>query len=113
MKSVDSLQPADAALPVSADSLREFHAARLLLLLRYAGQDKGRIESLTKMAKLDFFVRYPKFLRAVTSNSAALAVSGTESPMIRFHYFFDQGSKKEVRRVERFTTEKLHLCNIR
>jgi hypothetical protein len=86
MKPVDPLQPADAALPVSADSLQEFHAARLLLLLRYAGQGKGRIESLTKMAKLDFFVRYPKFLHVATKRTGALPVSSTESPMIRFHY---------------------------
>jgi hypothetical protein len=67
----------------------EFHAARLLLLLLLCGKD-GRIDGLTKMAKLDFFVRYPQFferacaeLQVPVQISADLAV---ESTMIRYHY---------------------------
>jgi hypothetical protein len=85
MKSVESLQPDDSEVPISAESLREFHAARLLLLLRFAGENQRQVDSLTKLAKLDFFVRYPQFLKTITKapNTPLLAV---ESPMIRFHY---------------------------
>lgn len=41
-----------------AEESIELHAARLLLLLNYAGV-KGKIVSRTKIAKMDFFVRYP------------------------------------------------------
>ena len=52
------LQP--VSLPLAADDIVEFHAARLLLLMEICGV-KGRIDGLTKMAKLDFFSRYPDF----------------------------------------------------
>jgi hypothetical protein len=80
-----SASSTDSVLPISAESSKEFHAARILLLLRFAGQGGKRIESLTKLAKLDFFVRYPKYFGAATSD-VFLSTSQTESPMIRFHY---------------------------
>lgn len=48
------------------DSL-EFHASRLLFLLRYCSVDKfdegmTGIKGRTKLAKLDFFLRYPMYL---------------------------------------------------
>ncbi len=59
-----SLHCYPAGLPLTADQITEFHAARLMLLLHLCGV-KNRIEGLTKLAKLDFFVRYPAFfLRA-------------------------------------------------
>lgn len=71
-----------------ADDVLEFHAARLLLLFRVCGI-KDRIDGLTKMAKLDFFVRYPQFFRRVSAHTkktdAALPKS-VESSMIRHHY---------------------------
>jgi len=52
------------SLPLAADDILEFHAARLLLLLEICGT-AGRIDGLTKMAKLDFFKRYLDFLAAL------------------------------------------------
>lgn len=88
MKSIQNLGNSPAGLPIAADDLLEFHAARLLLLFRYCGT-ANRIDGLTKMAKLDFFVRYPQFFNTacealgISSESASDSV---ESSMIRFHY---------------------------
>lgn len=88
MKSVNNLVGNPAGLPIAADDLLEFHAGRLLLLFRCCGK-AGRIDGLTKMAKLDFFVRYPLFFNTacnklgLPSESVARSV---ESSMIRFHY---------------------------
>lgn len=47
-----------------------YHAARLLLLIRLCGKPRGNqltklpgIEGRTLLAKLDFFLRYPQYLR--------------------------------------------------
>lgn len=88
MRSFNSLGNSPAGLPVAADDLLEFHAARLLLLFKLCGT-KGRINGLTKMAKLDFFVRYPQFFNAaceVLNLPAESATKSVESSMIRFHY---------------------------
>ena len=53
------------SLPLSADDIVEFHAARLLLLMSICGV-AGRIDGLTKMAKLDFFARYRRLIRPST-----------------------------------------------
>lgn len=88
MKSIAKLDSWPAGIPVIADEILEFHAARLLLLLQLCG-NKSRIDGLTKLAKLDFFVRYPQFFNELC---AKLGVSGeaktrsVESAMIRFHY---------------------------
>ena len=88
MKSIHNLGDNPAGLPIAADDLLEFHAGRLLLLFRCCGT-AGRIDGLTKMAKLDFFVRYPQFFNTackklgLPSESVAQSV---ESSMIRFHY---------------------------
>jgi hypothetical protein len=52
----------------SLDDNIPFHATRLLLLIRLAGRPKSkpRIEGRTKLAKLDFFVRYAQFLERAT-----------------------------------------------
>jgi hypothetical protein len=71
-----------AAAPLPADEVLEFHAARLLLLLQVVGG--GRVDGLTKLAKLDFFIRYPNFFARATGKAAAQGP--TESSMIRFHY---------------------------
>ncbi len=60
MKSLNRIGQCPVSLPLSADDILEFHAARLLLLLSVCGVS-GRIDGLTKMAKLDFFARYPAF----------------------------------------------------
>jgi hypothetical protein len=96
MKSLNRLGFRPASLPLSADDVVEFHAARLLLLLNLCGT-AGRIEGLTKLAKLDFFARYPEFFAAAkaatVSEADKLQLSKTppaedavESAMVRHHY---------------------------
>ena len=89
MRSLRNLGRQPAALPVFADDLLEFHAARLLLLFKVCGT-AGRIDGLTKMAKLDFFVRYPEFFQQVRRYLGKGSAIGPdlprESSMIRFHY---------------------------
>ena len=72
-----------------AETVFELHAARMLLLLKHCGV-RSRIDGLTKVAKLDFFVRYPAFFR-----KAALAQgetvetptgSSTDSSIVRYKY---------------------------
>ncbi|MET3462696.1 hypothetical protein [Variovorax atrisoli] len=72
------------------------HMARLLLLMAAHAGDKGRpIEGLTKLAKLDFLLRYPNCLeRALTSAGkdpgkaevAEFERTTIESKMVRFRY---------------------------
>lgn len=88
MKSIQNLGDDAVGVPIAAEDLLEFHAARLLLLFKFCGT-AGRIDSLTKMAKLDFFVRYPEFFNkacAVLGIQAHSASRSVESSMIRFHY---------------------------
>jgi hypothetical protein len=92
MKSLNRIGMCPVSLPLSAEDIVEFHAARLLLLLSLCGVS-GRIDGLTKMAKLDFFVRYPAFFetaRAATSPTNMIDVAepddAIESAMVRHHY---------------------------
>ena len=64
MRSVHSISKVKRSVPILADDITEFHAARLLLLFHVCGT-KGQIDGLTKMAKLDFFVRYPSFFSLI------------------------------------------------
>jgi hypothetical protein len=89
MKSLRNLADRPAAASLTADDILEFHAGRLLLLLSTCGGTTGTINGLTKMAKLDFFVRYPDFFSAALAeglrrkNARAEAV---ETAMVRHHY---------------------------
>jgi hypothetical protein len=76
---------------------RTLHQARLLLLLRaFAGGDNSKnIEGLTKLAKLDFLLRYPTYLeRAIAKREGNPTKVGVrdeervsvESRMIRYRY---------------------------
>lgn len=88
MKSLMNLREQSAARPLLADDIVEFHAARLLLLLHYCGV-KNRISGLTKLAKLDFFVRYPTFFAAACAHLNTTyqgVLAGVESSMVRYHY---------------------------
>lgn len=90
MRSLNRLGTRPASLPLAADDIVEFHAARLLLLILLCGV-AGRIEGLTKMAKLDFFSRYPDFFEAAAgerSKEAPVAepTAAVESAMVRHHY---------------------------
>ena len=75
MRSLNRIAGRSIALPLSADDIIEFHLARLLLLLKFCGT-AGRIDGLTKMAKLDFFARYPDFFSVA---KAAVAKDEGES----------------------------------
>jgi hypothetical protein len=76
-------------IPEAEDSL-EFHAARILFLINYAGGDEKQIEGRVKLAKMDFLVRYPTYLveaariRRVKTNIKPIA--RPESRMIRYKY---------------------------
>lgn len=91
MKSLAHLGSQAASLPLAADDILEFHAARLLLLMHVCGTS-GRIDGLTKMAKLDFFTRYSDFFevaRAAIEPGVAAppgADDAVESSMVRHHY---------------------------
>ena len=96
MKTLNSFGSRPVSLPISADDIVEFHAARLLLLVRLCGVS-GHIEGLTKMAKLDFFARYPDFFEfarlpsepaktANTPNHFNNSDEAVESAMVRHHY---------------------------
>jgi hypothetical protein len=88
MKSIYDLANLPAGMSLLADDILEFHAARLLLLLGLCGVS-NRIEGLTKLAKLDFFVRYPQFFDkacAVSKETIKSASTVVESSMVRHHY---------------------------
>ncbi|HYN21290.1 MAG TPA: hypothetical protein VE078_10050 [Thermoanaerobaculia bacterium] len=95
MRSLNRVGSLPVSLPLSADEVIEFHAARLLLLLSVCGVS-GRIDGLTKMAKLDFFVRYPDFFEAARTAAAQADAEdapergkpdeAVESAMVRHHY---------------------------
>lgn len=95
-----SLQIVKAAAQLEKQD--DFHLARLLLLLSaYDKMSKNAVEGITKLAKLDFLLRYPTCLDRVLKsqtkvNSIKLAakaqpidekeVRTIESKMIRFRY---------------------------
>lgn len=88
MRSARTLGSMPASLPLAADDIVELHAARLLLLLHHCGA-RGKIDGLTKLAKLDFFVRYPNFFERIARHLDQVAVAATrqmESAMLRHHY---------------------------
>jgi hypothetical protein len=88
MRTFDSVGRVSTSLPLAADDITELHAARLLLLLKHCGHD-GTIDGLTKLAKLDFFVRYPEFFNRLATHLNKKARSPSEeieSPMVRHHY---------------------------
>ena len=79
------------------DSAPELHTARLLLLLNaFAGDEgDGVIEGLTKLAKLDFLLRYPAMLeraleaRGRTTRDVQLEDNerqSVESQMVRYRF---------------------------
>ena len=81
----------------SLEENNELHLARILILASaFGGQDgKGTIDGLTKLAKLDFLLRYPVYLeraleskRASTRNVMTLPheEQSVESSMVRFRY---------------------------
>jgi hypothetical protein len=82
--------------PWDPDDSVDFHAARLLVLLRQCGSGtKPGIDGRTKLAKLDFLLRYPTFLERALHHLRDTGASTTEwtavgaeieAPMIRYRY---------------------------
>ena len=78
------------------DQSPELHAARLLVLLdAFREDDRGAIEGLTKLAKLDFLLRYPVMLeRALQAKGHSIREVqlesherySVESEMIRYRF---------------------------
>ena len=75
----------------------EIHMARLLILLKEFGGKWGKksINGLTKLVKLDFLLRYPKFLEKAMkikgqssepANIKEFEKKSVESKMVRFRY---------------------------
>ena len=88
MKRFTQLGETPVSSPLPAETVFELHAARLILLLKHCGV-RSRIDGLTKVAKLDFFVRYPEFFRKAAlalGETVDTAGSGTESSMVRYRY---------------------------
>lgn len=88
MKAICELARLPAGITLLADDILEFHAARILLLIRLCGT-KNRIDGLTKLAKLDFFVRYPQFFDracAASGEHVRSASDSIEASMVRHHY---------------------------
>lgn len=94
MKSLANLLDKPAGEPLLADDILELHAARLMLLISVCGiKTKGsrlkRLEGLTKLAKLDFLVRYPDFFKKLADHfgqDTSTPLREIESSMVRFHY---------------------------
>ncbi len=95
MNATASLDRYPLGRPLTADQITEFHVARLLLLLYVCGtkdRESGRykLDGLTKLAKLDFFVRYPDFFQRAMAHLGLPKPAGSslpvESPMVRHHY---------------------------
>lgn len=95
MKSLNRIGAYPISLPLAADEIIEFHSARLILLIKFCGVS-GCINGLTKMAKLDFFTRYPDFYEAAKADVTSAEIESTdnisesddviESAMVRHHY---------------------------
>ncbi|MEK6260984.1 MAG: hypothetical protein AABP62_20480 [Planctomycetota bacterium] len=94
MKSFVNLLTQPAGQPLLADDVLELHAARLLLLVSICGtktRSTGllRLDGLTKLAKLDFLVRYPDFFKKLADHlkqDTSTPLKAIESSMVRFHY---------------------------
>ncbi len=88
LRSFRNLTNYPAGQTLSAESILEFHAARLLLLLHICGRN-GELEGLTKLAKLDFFVRYPSFFARACRHlkkPVPQVPETIEAAMVRHHY---------------------------
>jgi hypothetical protein len=77
------------------DGAPELHVARLLLLLSAFTENEGAIEGLTKLAKLDFLLRYPVMLaRALEAKGRSTRdvhledheLQSVESEMVRYRF---------------------------
>lgn len=92
-----SLRIIDAA--IDTEQSDQIHEARLLLLLRHAAnRGDGTVEGITKLAKIDFLLRYPRYFqrlvdklnkdrkRKIAIPMQPYEADTVESKMIRFRY---------------------------
>lgn len=94
MRSIRNLSAVPAGSAIASDDLLEYHAARILLLLLICGANdvasrRRRIDGLTKLAKLDFFARYPDFFYRIArelGQHVELQPVTPEAKMVRYHY---------------------------
>jgi hypothetical protein len=70
----------------SAEETLELHCARLLLLMYHAGGRKAEITGRTKLAKMDFLVRYPVYLHRLAGTEPQANELKPDSPMVRYRY---------------------------
>jgi DNA-binding PadR family transcriptional regulator len=120
MKSINELADVPAGVSLLADDIVEFHAARILLLIELCGitgraDGVTRIEGLTKLAKLDFFVRYPHLFDKACADGGEQVRSSSqsvESSMVRHHYgpwdhrYYDILAYLRSRGLIKITTKK-------
>jgi len=85
MRSGSQVTQLPISIPLLADDLVEFHAARILLLIEVCGSSR-RISGLTKLAKLDFFVRYPEFFNRIEQTGSPSIAPAADQGMIRYRY---------------------------
>jgi hypothetical protein len=75
----------------------DYHVARVLLLVNsFSSGSRGKLDGLTKLAKLDFLLRYPTFLDKLLSKRGVAWPNGlapsslerraVESHMVRYKY---------------------------
>lgn len=76
MKSIDFFETL-----TSLEQSQDLHSARLLVLLgAFADDEPGEIEGITKLAKLDFLLRYPAMLeRALQARNRSARAAKVES----------------------------------
>ena len=94
MISFKNLNNLSAGRTLASDDVLEFHAARILLLILLCGtgdrkRKVPRIKGLTRLAKLDFFARYPQHFQKAAQHleeDININLETSESKMIRYHY---------------------------
>ena len=94
MISFKNLNNLSAGRTLVSDDILEFHAARILLLILLCGtgdrkRKAPRIKGLTRLAKLDFFTRYPQHFQKAAlhlGENIEVNLEANESAMIRYHY---------------------------
>lgn len=74
------------------DPSAESEARILLLIDAFSGGERGHVQGRTKLAKLDFLLRYPRYLRRALARRNIEGLTSEEDPstieqrMVRFRY---------------------------
>ena len=98
----------------SLDRDEEVHLARILVLLRaFAQGDAPAIEGITKLAKLDFLLRYPSCLERAL---VARGVSAKNIPVDDFKRLTIESRMVEMGKNKRISAQSslsISFCNLR